>query len=73
VSPLRYMGTGPRANLDLPDPACHETTYCSAFPLFGFLVYAVPPRGLFFGFDVESPASLHPTGTQADMKTYFSQ
>jgi hypothetical protein len=35
----------------LPEPACHETTYCSGFQSFGFLVYAVPLCGRFFGFD----------------------
>jgi hypothetical protein len=62
-----------RAKLALPEPACHETTYCSGFQLFGFLVYAVPLGGRFFGFDSRAPASLHPTGTLADMETYFSR
>jgi hypothetical protein len=47
------MGTSPDAKLALPEPACHETTYCSGFQLFGFLVYAALPCGRFFGFDVE--------------------
>ena len=57
VSALRYTGTRPGAKLALPEPACHETTYCSGFHLFGFLVYAVPLCGRFFGFDDEKGSS----------------
>jgi hypothetical protein len=51
VSALRYLSTKRYAKLALPEPACHETTYCSGFQLFGFLVYAVLLCARFFGFD----------------------
>ena len=57
VSALRYMSARPGAKLALPEPACHETTYCSGFHLFGFLAYAVPLCGRFFGFDDDGDAA----------------
>src|SRR6476660_333166 len=51
VSALRYLSTKRYAKLALPEPACHGTTFCSGFQLFGFLVYAVLLCGRFFGFD----------------------
>jgi hypothetical protein len=52
ASALRY--TKRRGKLALLEPACHETTYCSGFQLFGSLVYAVLPCGRLFGFDDNS-------------------
>jgi hypothetical protein len=51
------MSARPGAKLALPEPACHETTYCSGFHLFGFLAYAVLLCGRFFGFDDEKGSS----------------
>jgi hypothetical protein len=53
VSALRYTGRRPRSKLALPEPACHETSYCSGFQSFGLLVYSVSRCGRFFGFDDE--------------------